>query len=184
MSAQYAMVSAVCEIDSSSTGLCPGATISWGNSVVEGPGIYHYIGTMSGDCQTLEVIDVQALIPPSLYWILEGDVLQAPGGWTDYTWSLNGTELSTTGPSIGVDGAGDYTVIATDPETGCTVGYTGTVGCPGDLDGDGLVGVTDILQLLVGFGCTTACGPSDVNADGVVNVSDVLFLLGLFGSNC
>ena len=184
MSAQYALVSDVCAIDSTSTGLCPGATISWGNAVVDGPGTYHYIGTVTGECQTLEVLDVQAFDPPSLYWILEEGTLQAPEGWTDYTWSLNGTELSTVGPSIVVDGAGDYTVIATDPGTGCTVGYTGTVGCPGDLDGDGLVGVTDILQLLVGFGCTTACGPSDVNADGVVNVSDVLFLLGLFGSNC
>ena len=58
------------------------------------------------------------------------------------------------------------------------------MGCPGDLDADQVVGVSDVLLLLGGFGCSADCGVSDVNADGVVNVTDVLFLLGLFGSIC
>jgi hypothetical protein len=97
---------------------------------------------------------------------------------------LNGTVLDATGATLTVDGAGDYALTATDPGTGCTVGFTGTVGCPGDLDGDNIVGVSDILQLLGSFGCDGSCGPPDVNADGSVNVTDVLFLLGLFGSSC
>ena len=43
------------------------------------------------------------------------------------------------------------------------------------LDGDNLVGVGDILQLLGSFGCLDACGPADVNFDNTVNVSDVKF---------
>ena len=182
--AQYALVSEVCAFDTTQSGLCPGASLGWGNTVADEPGIYHYIGTASGDCQTLEVLDLQSLDPPSLYWILAGGELQAPTGWTGYTWSLNGTVLDATGATLTVDGAGDYALTATDPGTGCTVGFTGTVGCPGDLDGDNIVGVSDILQLLGSFGCDGSCGPPDVNADGSVNVTDVLFLLGLFGSSC
>ena len=162
----------------------PAPTLLWGNTVVEGPGSYYYVGTQSGPCSTLEVADVQVLDPPPLYWNLEGGQLQAPDGWTDHIWMFNGTLLDAEGVSIDVQGAGDYSLLATDPGTGCSVGYTGTVGCPGDLDGDLIVGVSDILALLGSFGCTEACGPGDVNADGVVNVSDILFVLGLFGMSC
>ena len=108
----------------------------------------------------------------------------APEGWTDYTWTLNGSVLAGDGSTLELQGAGDYALTATDPETGCTVGYSGTIGCPGDLDGDNIVGVSDVLQLLGSFGCEDGCGPPDVNSDGSVNVTDVLFLLGLFGSSC
>ena len=183
-SAQYALASDVCVFDTTAMGLCPGETLVWGNTVVEGPGSYYYVGTQSGPCSTLEVADIQFLDPPPLYWNLEGGQLQAPDGWTDHVWMLNGTLLDAEGVSIDVLGAGDYSLFATDPGTGCSVGYTGTVGCPGDLDGDLIVGVSDILALLGSFGCTEACGPGDVNADGVVNVSDILFVLGLFGMSC
>ena len=183
-SAQYALVSEVCAFDTTAQGLCPGETVGWGNAVIDAPGTYHYLGTVSGDCQTLETLDLELLDPPPLYWDLEGGQLLAPLGWTDYSWTFNGTLLPADGSALDSEGAGDYTLTATDPTTGCTVATTGTVGCPGDLDGDFIVGVSDILQLLGAFGCTDECGPSDVNADGAVNVTDVLFLLGLFGSVC
>ena len=81
-------------------------------------------------------------------------------------------------------GAGNYVLSALDPATGCVVSISGQVGCPGDLDGDQVVGVSDVLQLLGGFGCEGACGAPDINADGTVNVTDILFLLGLFGASC
>jgi len=135
-------------------------------------------------CQTLEVLDLSLLDPPPLFWVEENGQLEAPEGWTDYMWSLNGNALDETGSTVTIGGSGEYTVTATDPGTGCTVSHSGTVGCPGDLDGDNLVGVSDILQLLGSFGCSGPCGAPDVNADGAVNVTDVLFLLGLFGSSC
>lgn len=55
--------------------------------------------------------------------------------------------------------------------------------CPGDISGDGLIGVTDVLMLLADFGCLEGC-EVDVDGDGVVTVSDVLTLLGSFGEPC
>ena len=181
---QYALVSDVCAFDTTEAGLCPGETLIWGNTVVASAGLHAYVGTSDGTCQTLEVLDLTALDPPPLYWTENSGQLTAPEGWTDYTWTLNGTALETEGAVLDIPGGGQLTLTAVDPVTGCTVGTSGTVGCPGDLDGDNLVGVGDILQLLGSFGCLDACGPADVNFDNTVNVSDVLFLLGLFGSNC
>ena len=55
--------------------------------------------------------------------------------------------------------------------------------CPMDLDGDGIVAVTDVLLLLGEFGCASDC-PSDINGDDAVTVEDFLLLLGQFGSTC
>ena len=46
---------------------------------------------------------------------------------------------------------------------------------PGDVDGDGTVGVLDLLQLLTSWGQCTC--PADLNGDGVVGISDLLILL-------
>jgi hypothetical protein len=52
--------------------------------------------------------------------------------------------------------------------------------CPGDLDGDGEVGVTDFLQMLAAWGPNPG-HPADLNGDDAVNVSDFLELLALWG---
>jgi hypothetical protein len=49
-------------------------------------------------------------------------------------------------------------------------------GPPEDLDGDGLVGISDVLVILSEWGSCSCC-PSDLNADGEVNVSDLLSLI-------
>ena len=51
---------------------------------------------------------------------------------------------------------------------------------PGDMDGDGLVGVADLLRLLAQWG---SCGPTaecsaDYNGDAMVGVVDMLIMLG------
>ena len=52
---------------------------------------------------------------------------------------------------------------------------------PGDVDGDGLVGVEDLLLLLADWGnCPGPC-PTDLNNDGTVNVFDLLRLLADWG---
>ena len=56
--------------------------------------------------------------------------------------------------------------------------------CPGDLDGDSHVGVSDVLLVLAEFGCSSDCTTGDANSDGSVDVNDVLFLLSLFGTWC
>jgi subtilisin-like proprotein convertase family protein len=52
--------------------------------------------------------------------------------------------------------------------------------CPGDIDGDGTVGVLDFLLMLGQWGPCPGCA-SDLNGDGTVNVQDFLELLGLWG---
>jgi spore coat protein CotH len=54
---------------------------------------------------------------------------------------------------------------------------------PGDLDGDGTVGVSDLLIVLDAWG---VCGdpsdcPADLDGDGTVGVSDLLIILGEWG---
>jgi hypothetical protein len=54
--------------------------------------------------------------------------------------------------------------------------------CIGDLDGDGVVGINDLLDLLAAWGpCATPC-PADLDGDGNVAVVDLLALLGSWGS--
>jgi len=60
--------------------------------------------------------------------------------------------------------------------------------CISDVNGDGQVGVADVLQTLgsYGTGCPTGQGAapcsSDVNGDGQVGVDDVLQTLGSYGA--
>lgn len=50
--------------------------------------------------------------------------------------------------------------------------------CPADLDGDGVVGASDLAALLGAWG---GAGPADVNGDGSVNAADLAALLGAWG---
>jgi hypothetical protein len=52
--------------------------------------------------------------------------------------------------------------------------------CPGDIDGDGSVGVTDFLALLAAWGPNPG-HPADLDGDDIVGVTDFLILLGLWG---
>ena len=52
--------------------------------------------------------------------------------------------------------------------------------CPGDVDGDGTVGVTDFLALLAAWGPNPG-HPADLNGDGEVSVLDFLALLANWG---
>lgn len=58
------------------------------------------------------------------------------------------------------------------------------VDCPGDLDGDGLRGASDILVLLSAFGCIGECGVADLDQDGLVSANDILQQLSVFGQPC
>ncbi len=60
-----------------------------------------------------------------------------------------------------------------------TVSYE-TESCDADLDGDGLVGISDFLDLLAQWG-TDPAGPPDLDGDGVVGITDFLDLLANWG---
>jgi uncharacterized protein (TIGR02145 family) len=55
--------------------------------------------------------------------------------------------------------------------------------CPEDLNGDGVIGVQDLLLVLSEFGCASSC-ENDINQDGYIAVQDILLLLSGFGNTC
>ncbi|MHC4414557.1 MAG: FG-GAP-like repeat-containing protein [Planctomycetota bacterium] len=52
--------------------------------------------------------------------------------------------------------------------------------CPADLDGDGFVGIRDLLVLLAAWG-TDPGGPPDLDGDGFVGIRDLITLLSEWG---
>ena len=58
-----------------------------------------------------------------------------------------------------------------------TVDLVEPSGVPGDINGDGLVGIDDLLELLSNYGPCPCCA-SDLDGSGVVDVDDLLTLIG------
>jgi plastocyanin len=56
--------------------------------------------------------------------------------------------------------------------------------CIGDLDGDGTIGVDDLLQMLSAYGVACGACPEDLDGSGVVDVDDLLQLLSVYGTDC
>ena len=52
--------------------------------------------------------------------------------------------------------------------------------CPGDVDGDQMVGINDFLLLLLAWGPNPG-HPADLDGDGVVGINDLLALLADWG---
>ena len=52
--------------------------------------------------------------------------------------------------------------------------------CPWDLNGDGIVNVLDLIELVMSFGPCEGC-PADFDDDGFVNVVDLITLIMNFG---
>ncbi len=59
-------------------------------------------------------------------------------------------------------------------------------GCPGDLDDDGAVGLSDLSALLTNYGVVGGAtfGDGDFNGDGDVDLADLSELLTYFGITC
>jgi hypothetical protein len=55
--------------------------------------------------------------------------------------------------------------------------------CLGDFNNDGVVTVSDLLELLSSFGCTSNCA-NDLTGDNLVTVADLLQILSVFGLDC
>jgi len=66
----------------------------------------------------------------------------------------------------------------------CTI-YCPSEGCEGDFDGDGIVGIRDLLMFLsTPSGQLDDCSEFDFNNDLQINLNDVLYLLNLYGTDC
>lgn len=68
--------------------------------------------------------------------------------------------------------AADVTVVGASPD------------CPEDLDGDGVVGLSDLSVLLTNFGLAGGPADGDITGDGVIDLADLSALLTAFGTEC
>ncbi|PCJ81966.1 MAG: hypothetical protein COA49_03100 [Bacteroidetes bacterium] len=146
----------------------------------------------------IQISQTESLLDPLLY---SGVPTHAPGGITALCLSYDGTTIPKNtvytpllrvhwiGPANGMVCISQVVDVVNDAlQTTMTslfnpcVDQTSTA-CPGDLDGDLMVTVNDILSVLSEFGCLSSC-TNDVNGDGAVNVADVLLVLSAFGTAC
>jgi hypothetical protein len=103
-------------------------------------------------------------------------LVQAHPDWTvaQIRWALFGTA--------------DYYAANGEPDPEYRRGYgvidvfaaSAVTFCGADLDGDGSVGITDLLDLLASWGPCRGC-PADLDVDGTVGITDLLDLLAAWG---
>ena len=75
------------------------------------------------------------------------------------------------------DGRRRLLFLAQNAEQACYSKFVQLGAWPlGDLDGDGTVGIIDLLLLLAGWGSCAGCS-ADLDADGAVGILDLLTLL-------
>ncbi len=95
------------------------------------------------------------------------------------------TTFTASGGAVGEDLC--FTMMVNDDQGGFCCSTQVCVPVPdcsealGDLDGDGIVGVMDLIMLLGQLGpCTGGCW-ADMDHDGIVGVTDLLIVLGNWG---
>ncbi|MBI5865236.1 MAG: hypothetical protein HZB38_12145 [Planctomycetes bacterium] len=119
---------------------------------------------------------------------------------TASNWNAGGTltvdDLFLTG--IGLDDANEYVVAVAFDDEVTTWGNAGSIivdnaylgppaaNCPGDLNGDNLVNLTDLALLLSHFGMASGAtwADGDLTGDGAVSLDDLALLLSVFGTTC
>jgi hypothetical protein len=92
-------------------------------------------------------------------------------------------------PRDGFDCNGNYLPDTCDIASGASAdvnnnGVPDTCECPGEMNGDGIVGIDEFLTVLANWGLCTACPPScpgDIDASCSVGVLDFLFVLSRWG---
>ncbi|RMF79916.1 MAG: hypothetical protein D6744_08690 [Planctomycetota bacterium] len=97
-------------------------------------------------------------------------VTNVPAG--TYYFTVDGTDRPPRYTDYGSIGAYEVSIHA--PPPGCA--------CPGDVDGDGDVDLSDLSILLANFGEAGATG--DLDGDGTVDLSDLAILLAEFDNVC
>jgi len=114
-------------------------------------------------------------------YLNNGGVLDAAPSWT-YDSSSVGTAIAF-GDING--NAWPDLVVGNSGEPCVKVFYNAGPDCPGDLDGDGEVGLSDLAELLAHYGDeTTSYYEGELTGDGVINLSDLAALLSVYGDTC
>lgn len=100
--------------------------------------------------------------------------------WLIYNPIEDGVNLNDLGANAFIDIANDYTFfqgVWMIRAVGEPVGMP----CPGDLDGNNVVDVFDLFELLNAWGACPGC-PADLDGNEIVDVFDLFELLGAWGS--
>ncbi len=58
--------------------------------------------------------------------------------------------------------------------------FAGAGSCAADINGDNIVDVQDLVQVVVDWGCAGDCA-SDINSDGIVDVQDLIAVISDWG---
>ena len=108
-------------------------------------------------------------------WPSDAGVPGTPGGFP-----VNGG-LTLVPGGAGGSGHGSDLVALLQADIDVIVGFElhPAASCPADVNGDGVVSVSDLLAVLVAWGNTG--GPEDINGDGIVSVPDLLTVLAGWG---
>lgn len=111
-----------------------------------------------------------------------GGVLDTAPSWT-YDATIVGTAIA-----FGdIDGDGFPDMVTGYSGDACVRLFLNTLeyACPGDLDGDGQIGLSDLTIQLAHFGQTgTNPEDGDLDGDGDVDLADLTVMLSIFGSAC
>lgn len=122
------------------------------------------------------------------------DAYGVPASWQNYiatvgydTDGFNGAVTGTQDSFIGLDfgvslpANGTRTIVVTTTYGQIT---PAAIPCPGDLNGDLSVGLSDLTLLLANFGTTGSGIIGDIDNDGDVDLSDLTAFLANFGTSC
>ncbi len=106
------------------------------------------------------------------------------GGWYDVSFDLDSVGLLNIDAfqfRVIADDVGDGSVIEAGLDAISLARFTceDDTHCEGDVDGNGVVNVNDILQVIAVFGTNDSSG--DANGDGIVNISDILLIINQWG---
>ncbi len=158
-------------------------------------------GTPRWEIDDAEAFDDGPVVAPT------NDVVAVNGGTAQQTWwtrgfdpadgaelwrveypQENGDDIVTFArPKFTPDGATAYIPTSNGGYVEHDYGYLyaidATVGAPADLDGDGVVGIGDLIILLVAWGPCADCGacPADLDGSCDVGILDLLVLLSSWG---
>ncbi|GMU80534.1 MAG: hypothetical protein AMXMBFR47_04050 [Planctomycetota bacterium] len=119
------------------------------------------------------------------YWISVVAILPRGGGSTEPQWGwIASSTITPPRAHQWFFNPGGFTEQGNDVAFSLISG--GAPPCPGDLDGDGQVGLSDLAALLSNFGTPGGATPDqgDLDGDGDVDLSDLAILLGAFGTTC
>lgn len=152
-----------------------------------GPGIPQGCLDVTGSPQTV-TLGQPITWGPSLLGQLKTGIGLNGGNQTNSAWisaTLRFGELQPDG-SIGPVFNLPPGITVNAPSVGLIDNYfqPGFVPCPGDLDADGTVGLTDLALLLGDFGCVSGGCGADVDFDGDTDLGDLATLLSAFGQVC